>query len=431
MTGIRTKPLDEVIWQDIELLGASGAAEDAMLEFKGLLPEKNGRDHPWYAGRDVMTDHTRDELAAEVVAFANAYGGRLIIGIAETQDRPRKATGTAPLPRCGKFAEQFEQALRSLVDPPIGGLQIKAIVDPTSEDAGAVVIAVPASDLAPHGIGRPPAAYVRRGTSCEQMTMRDLQSVFWDARTKQQRIDAIRSKSIERLRKLRLAISNKGLPATERHVEVKKGQDGLFVRMQAIPHQSLELGHLPIADPWLLDICPEEWKFRANTASVFNRAPGRYGWNAIAHGVASAQEGPCNWSIHEDGTVSLIGFNSPADHLHYPGWYTVPVAMLLVMSERLRRWSGRPDIPIEIDLEFIHEGKVIPDIGRGSRHFGPPETEFEVGPYLLQSRSEIPKVFDALERQIWAGFSIPFVQAKSINFDGVLSNDSWVHTRTA
>ncbi|MEZ2407333.1 helix-turn-helix domain-containing protein [Bosea sp. RCC_152_1] len=425
ISDMRNAPLDEVSWEIIEAFAASGAAEDAMLEFKGLLPEKNGKEHPWYSGRDQITDFTRDELAAEVVALANAYGGRLIIGIAETRDRPRKATGTVPLPRCGRFAEQFEQALRSLIDPPIGGLQVRAIIDPGTEDAGAVVIAVPASDLAPHGIGRPPAAYVRRGTSCEPMTMRDLQSVFWDARTKQQRIDAIRDKGRKRLRDLQETISTTGIPGTNRFDEVPKGSRGMFVRVQAIPQQSLEIGPLKVNSPWLLNICPDGPALHSQAGAAFAPAGYGYGWTPLAHGVLSTQVGPGYWTIGEDGVVSLIGFSASSDQLHAPARYVTSAAMVIAMSERLRRRAGRPDVPIEIDCGFMHDGTARAAVERSHSRFPAPENEFEIGPYLLTSRSTVAEVFEHIETQIWAGFSVPFVQKVGISFAHALSQEGW------
>ncbi len=421
---IRTKPLDEITWQDIETLAASGAAEDAMLEFKGLLPEKNGKQHPWYDGRDDITTPTRDKLAEEVVALANAYGGRLVIGIAETQDRPRKAAGTAPLPRCGKFAEQFEQALRSLIDPPIGGLQLKAIVDPSTEDAGAVVIAVPASDIAPHGIGRPPSAYVRRGTSCDPMTMRDLQSVFWDARTRRERVDAIRSQHNVSLRDMYQ--SQRSGELRERNGErVDRYLKGLCVRISAIPQHAFLIEELP-ASQWSSQLRPSYKSLGPKVHGTFGEGYFYAGLTRTAHGLWAVGLGPSHWSIRADGTVSVMGFRpghtgSDGDNLnfHFPGWYAATAAQIMIMADRIRRYAGRPDIPIEVDCEIIHDGSA--QGGRSNlldwtRDLGICLPLNSIGPFLLTSRASIPDAFNRMEREIWHAFGVSEIEPLNPSF---------------
>ncbi len=428
MSTIRTSPLDEVVWQDIVDLAASGVAEDAMLEFKGLLPEKNGKEHPWYGGRDQITDFTRDELAAEVVALANAYGGRLIIGVAETQDRPRKAAGTALLPRCEKFAEQFEQALRSIVDPPIGGLQIRAITNPETDDTGAVVIAVPASDLAPHGIGRPPAAYVRRGTSCEPMTMRDLQSAFWEARTRRERIDQLREKARTEMRSLFDRILKLGIPQTRNAEAIPAGSPGMCVRMNAIPHQSLNLGPLNANSNWLLNLCPNEGEVCDVQHVELPKAGRHHGWTPRAHGVTAQHIGPWTWTLMEDGSLSALGYSSARENQYFPGWYVGSFAMFIATAERVRRRAGRPDVPVEVDFEFLHDGSARTHTGHG-KHWPPPAQNIEIGPFLLEARDKLSELMKEIERVVWNGFSVPFVMPSGINFEGVFEPGGWSSDR--
>lgn len=423
MSGLRTKSLDEITWQDIEALAASGTAEDAMLEFKGLLPEKNGKRHAWYDGRDDITSYTRDKLAEEVVAFANAYGGRLIIGIAETQDRPRKAAGTEPLPRCGKFAEQFEQALRSLVDPPIGGLQIRAIIDPGTEDAGAVIIAVPASELSPHGIGRPPAAYVRRGTACEPMTMRDLQSVFWDGRTSRERVEQIRAKYSADLPKM-ARLQAKGELRDRRGQTVDPNAKGLLVRVTAIPQQSLEMTDLP-AREWGLNLRPNQNGLGLRSASAFGEGAFRDGLTRTSHGLWAMDVGPSRWDFRDDGTVSVVGFKAgrPGDNgtanLHYPGWYAAMISQVMVMADRIRRHAGRPDVPIEIDIELLHDGSArggTEEALQWGDGIGVFLAENHVGPLLLANRAGFENAYRRIEREVWYAFGSDEMDQLTIDF---------------
>jgi predicted HTH transcriptional regulator len=82
MLGIFTKPLELVTASDVAELYGESWPEGYEVEFKKTLSDKRGGQHPWATGGDVG-DHARDEILAEVIAFANAQGGSLILGIEE------------------------------------------------------------------------------------------------------------------------------------------------------------------------------------------------------------------------------------------------------------------------------------------------------------------------------------------------------------
>jgi hypothetical protein len=93
-----TKPLDKIIAADVaELCANGGAYESLLLEFKRELSGRDGRPDPWLAGGH-FTAHARDRLFREIVAFANAQGGTMVLGIAETADNPPRAEAIVPLP---------------------------------------------------------------------------------------------------------------------------------------------------------------------------------------------------------------------------------------------------------------------------------------------------------------------------------------------
>jgi hypothetical protein len=127
------------------------------------------------------------------VALANAYGGAVIVGVDETDDHPKRARGLGPalIPRISDCAEHMQQALYSLIDPPLAVLGVGGIERPGGGGEGVLVIRTAASTLAPHGHGRPPLAYIRRGSRSEPMTMRDLQGVLFETRTRGERISAL------------------------------------------------------------------------------------------------------------------------------------------------------------------------------------------------------------------------------------------------
>jgi len=44
---------------------------------------------------------------AEVIAFANAYGGWFLVGVEETKTKPARATAIAPIRDCAELAERY------------------------------------------------------------------------------------------------------------------------------------------------------------------------------------------------------------------------------------------------------------------------------------------------------------------------------------
>lgn len=431
-TALVRKAIEEIEWADVE--GLLGTVESALLEFKATLPQKEGNRDPWLVGGSSIGRYARDQIAHEICAFANAYGGTLVLGVQDDHERPAKATALVPLPRCILLAELLEQQLRSeLVDPPLGGLQVRAVMPTNDTDAGVIVIRVSASAAAPHGVGTPPAAFVRRGSSCMPMSMRELQSAFWEARTMRERISSIRQKHSAKLATLWHQISMQGIPAGRRRTSGEHFHPGAAFRISVIPHQSLNIGPLNARSAWLEHLCPDHQDVLGiDVHSAFDRAGRYYGWTSRAHGVISEQDGPSTWTIMDDGTVSLLGF-APATHIDLndrpptlcPEHFAATGAMVLAMSERLRRRSGRSDVPLEVDCQLLIHNGVLGDFGSPHHRPPPPEPEVEIGPFLISTRASIADIFHEMQREIWAGFAVSVVRDVGADFDAAFKPGPW------
>lgn len=183
------KPLDQITPADIaELCAHGGAYESLALELKRELPGRDGRPDPWTAGGD-FSNYARDRLFREVVAFANAQGGTLVLGIAETKDEPKRAAEIVPIPRVHDLAARLEAAARACIDPPLASLQIRGIVTEGS-DAGVVVFRTVGSPFGPHQVTSDGHAFIRRGSSSVKMTMREIQDLTLDLARRGDRLDA-------------------------------------------------------------------------------------------------------------------------------------------------------------------------------------------------------------------------------------------------
>jgi len=282
------KPLADLSWSDFESVISNGLEEDQTLEFKEALPARDGNADSWQLGHDKIGNYARDTLAKEIVAFANAYGGVIIVGIAETEEKPPRANDFAnPLIRNSiDCVQRLGPSLRSIIDPPIAAVDIRAFPKPNVDSGeGLIVIRVGSSTQAPHGFGRPPEAYVRRGSASEPLTMRDLHNLFWETRTRRERIDQIRGERQRLLLELEKKKQAGLLMPSYGQEPIRSSESHLAFRCTAIPEEPLglrgiaaELAQHPVDLPIL--------QSNGNTTRIYHifgaGRPNR-GWQPKAH----------------------------------------------------------------------------------------------------------------------------------------------------
>jgi len=116
---------------DIENLIALGIPESVHLDYKRS---------PGLLAKDVLA------LTKDVTALANAAGGVILFGVAETNGRP---TGLDDgVPTAGRPIEWIDQVLGQHVSPRIDGVELIAI--PRDSQHMLVAVSVPRSSRAPH-----------------------------------------------------------------------------------------------------------------------------------------------------------------------------------------------------------------------------------------------------------------------------------------
>lgn len=175
---IHRKSLSDISIADLDALVASEARETGELEFKGTLPfvpvkNQSATSDRWIEKGDRIGDYARDQILAEVVAFANADGGTLILGINETKDEPRRAESLQALPNCEGLARRLLDAVEDIIEPRLPAIGARAIL--ADEDgAGYVVMRVSKSAIGPHRLTTTREFYVRRGERAARMTVREI-----------------------------------------------------------------------------------------------------------------------------------------------------------------------------------------------------------------------------------------------------------------
>jgi hypothetical protein len=93
--------------------------EGQTIEYKAILPEEGGKDDRWLTYCDRIGKYARDELLEEICAFANADGGHLVLGVAETAEKPPRAAKLQPLPHVSDLAERLGKQIRDCIDPQL------------------------------------------------------------------------------------------------------------------------------------------------------------------------------------------------------------------------------------------------------------------------------------------------------------------------
>ena len=118
MIAVLSKPKDEIDLSDIEYLIDSKVPEGERIEFKRTLQAKgDGSPDPWMSGQGLIGDRAKNEILKEVVAFGNAQGGALLLGIVESKNKPPIAAEISPIPRCAELAERLKLVFRDCVEP--------------------------------------------------------------------------------------------------------------------------------------------------------------------------------------------------------------------------------------------------------------------------------------------------------------------------
>lgn len=175
MIEVLSKPADQINLDDINALIASKVPEGEQIEFKENLPARGQTPDPWENGGGQIGDRAKDKILEEVVAFANAHGGALVLGIKESDTKPPVATKISPIPRCRELAERLKLVFRDCVEPQLSRLELLPV--PTEGESGVIIIRVGRSRLAPHRVTKTLVCPVRRSDRCEEMTMREIQDM--------------------------------------------------------------------------------------------------------------------------------------------------------------------------------------------------------------------------------------------------------------
>ena len=364
MLDVRLKPAEQVSSNDIKALIETRVPEGEQIELKESLPGRGKSPDPWIGGQKGMGDGARDSILEEAVAFANAHGGALLIGIRESKSKPPVAAEITPVPRCVELAERFKLKFRDCVEPRIPSLEVFGV--PTDGESGVVVIRVGRSRLAPHRVLRTRNCTIRRADRCEKMTMREIQDMTLNVSRGMERFEkrlAERSERFQReLDRLQSPDDSYGLRLTALPV-------GEEIRFDRVCDQQGILRHL--YTPWRMVIL----KRGHRCTELHNRPdlPPSY-WHPVLRGTrAESDRSPyrqqsLNYQeLHCDGMVEL-GF-AACNHTSIldPDLPLVLFANTVVWTNHIRTQSLTPTAEYGLEVEIRVMGESV-RIGKRNDH---------------------------------------------------------------
>lgn len=167
------KPLDQIENSDIEALVENAVCESKTLEFKQELPGNSDKD--------------KKEFLADVSSFANAAGGDIIYGIAETKARQtdditepeaKQATSICGLSRIDEDNTilRLNRIVLDGIEPRIPGVQMEVIEG--FKGGPVLIIRVPKSWCGPHRVKASGRFLCRQGSQKYDLDMAQLRSAF-------------------------------------------------------------------------------------------------------------------------------------------------------------------------------------------------------------------------------------------------------------
>ena len=404
MIEVLSKPADQIDIDDINALITSEVPEGEQIEFKESLPAKGQKPDQWTTGQNQIGDIAKDKILTEVVAFANAHGGALLLGIKESATKPPVAAKITPIPRCADLAERLKLVFRDRVEPQLPRLEVFAV--PTKDEGGVVIIRVGRSRLAPHRITKTRVCPVRRSDRCEEMTMREIQDMTLNVSRGLEQLD---KRLLERSERYKEEFKRLQTPEDAFGIRLTAVPTGEEIRIDRVFHQGSIINKFSIQ--WRT--VSRQRNFNRHTlVSPFN-APFS-DWRPILRGTraehySDRSKHSYNYyrELHCDGLVELGIVLCSAEFrskpLFSPDWLVVMFANVAVWADHIRKQADAPTMEYALDVEIRVAGDaVLPHEELFPTDLTLPNVIFPR--YPLNDPDEIPRLLTSFELDCWNSF---------------------------
>jgi hypothetical protein len=88
-----------------------------------------------------------------------------------------------------------------------------------------------------------------------------------------------------------------------------------------------------------------------------------------------------------------------------PAWFATIILQGMIMAEWFRRWTSRPDVEYALDGELWNAGAQV-CISRNRAEAVVPWLHESIGPYSVGNRARFQETFDVIERELWDAFRV-------------------------
>jgi Putative DNA-binding domain len=406
------KALADVTRDDLSQLILSPWIEDEQIDFKVTIPHRDGdgRD-PW---RNAATpearrikDHGRDQLLAALVAFANSYGGDLVIGVREIPGtQPGVAEALDPLPACEDAAQRLAQAAMACIEPPLTSLQVRGI--PLEEDgSGVVILRTPRSRMAPHRLTTNKECYHRVRHDTLPMTMRQMQDLTFSVARGLEAVEQRFAAASHLFKEFAQTVNRP--PETHR----------IGLRVTAIPLSELYIERVH-------NVAAIQPSLR-NARLRLQPAPPDYGltppfnvhlWRAALRGTEAYQqndESHARVGVYCDGTIRYEWVRDTRldgqgrRYLIYPGWYLAVAVNAVESSDRFRTVAGAAAVEYALEIELI-ASRALPVMRFGDNWFDPagqyPPGSTPFPRYVVGPPATFQETYTQIYRDFWNAIGI-------------------------
>lgn len=409
------KRLTELTLQDIERVIAEELQEGTELEFKAGLPAKGKESDPWMSGKDTVSDYARNRLVEEIIAFANAHGGILLLGVQESGDKPSRAAGLVPIRNCAELADRLKLQCRNCIESQLPLLEIVGV--PTTEDgSGVVVIAVRPSRMAPHRHMTTKECHVRRQDRCERMSMREIQDLTLQVERGLAHIEqefGRRSTDFARQfgdyynqhQRAAYAMRVTGIPTAPIYIDRVFNNPAVTPPLTAFKATSPNGGTVELYMP----------HYSARTRPIIRGAQ----WDSGDPGSLGRREVNC------DGLIEYRFFEHPPENerMIFPGWIMSIVANAMCAIEKFRVAADAPATEYAMDISLLVWGGDFPiaRYGGGVRQsLGPLRGDDYLMPrYSVGPREEFPRLTSLFERDFWNAAGHDFNDPLDVDFSQI------------
>jgi hypothetical protein len=382
--------------------------EDEQLDFKSTIPHRAAHGHdPWRDARNI-SDHGRDQVLAAISAFANSYGGDLVIGVREAaESKPGAAEAFEPLPACEDAAQRLAQQATACIEPPLPALQVRAI--PLEADgSGVVILRTPQSRMAPHRLTTNKECYHRVRHETRPMTMRQIQDLTLNV---SRGLEAVERKLQVAATRFRDWVDQTPLPADNHRVAL---------RFTAVPLSEIYVEHVHNVEALRPALRRARLRLQPNHRDFGLTPPCDVSlWRPTLR-ASEASRSTGDW--HARVTVSCDGMinyewlrhaplqeQNGRQHVLYPGWYFALLVNVVEAADRFRSAAGAAAVEYALEIE-LNATTNLPVLRFPGDRFDPagnfPGATTHFPRYVIGPSDSLQQIYTQAYRDFWNSIGI-------------------------